>query len=93
MWQGEFATVPLDAAWRSIWIAVVATLVTTTLGMMASIALFRYEFPGKKVLQLLLFPPIAMPWLITGTAMLIFFFGVGLGRGTPSVMWPWACPM
>jgi spermidine/putrescine transport system permease protein len=38
------------------------------------------------VLQVLLFPPIAIPWLITGTAMLIFFFGVGLGRGTPSVI-------
>jgi spermidine/putrescine transport system permease protein len=37
-------------------------------------------------LQALLFPPIAIPWLITGTAMLIFFFGIGLGRGTPSVI-------
>ena len=33
-----------------------------------------------------MFPPIAIPWLITGTAMLIFFFGIGLGRGTPSVL-------
>ncbi|MEM8916347.1 MAG: ABC transporter permease, partial [Pseudomonadota bacterium] len=33
-----------------------------------------------------LFPPIAIPWLITGTAMLIFFFGIGIGRGTPSVV-------
>ena len=47
---------------------------------------FRHEFKGKRVLQVLLFPPIAIPWLITGTAMLIFFFGIGLGRGTPSVI-------
>lgn len=76
----------LSAAWRSVWIAIVVTVIATSLGTAASIALFRYEFPGKKVLQLLLFPPIAIPWLITGTAMLIFFFGVGIGRGTPSVI-------
>ncbi|MEZ5824342.1 MAG: hypothetical protein R3C97_06265 [Geminicoccaceae bacterium] len=46
----------------------------TALGTAASIALFRYDFPGRKLLQMLLFPPIAIPWLITGTAMLIFFF-------------------
>jgi spermidine/putrescine transport system permease protein len=34
----------------------------------------------------LLFPPIAIPWLITGTAMLIFFFGIGIGRGTPAII-------
>ena len=53
----------------------------TVLGTAASVALFRYEFPGKRILQVLLFPPIAIPWLITGTAMLVFFFAVGIGRG------------
>lgn len=74
------------AAVRSVLIAIATTVIGTTLGTAASIALFRYSFPGKRVLQVLLFPPIAIPWLITGTAMLIFFFGIGLGRGTPSVL-------
>ncbi|MEM6940013.1 MAG: ABC transporter permease [Pseudomonadota bacterium] len=74
------------AALRSVLIAAATTVIATTLGTAASLALFRYSFPGKRVLQVLLFPPIAIPWLITGTAMLIFFFGIGLGRGTPSVM-------
>jgi spermidine/putrescine transport system permease protein len=76
----------LNAAWRSVWIAFVVTLIATLLGTAASVAIWRYEFPGKPILQALLFPPIAIPWLITGTAMLIFFFGIGLGRGTPSVI-------
>ena len=76
----------LSAAWRSVWIAVIVTAIATSLGTAASVALFRYDFPGKRVLQVLLFPPIAIPWLITGTAMLIFFFGIGLGRGTPAVI-------
>ncbi|MEM9105503.1 MAG: ABC transporter permease [Pseudomonadota bacterium] len=76
----------LTAAWRSVWIAVIVTIIATALGTSAAIALFRYDFTGKRVLQVLLFPPIAIPWLITGTAMLIFFFGVGIGRGTPAVI-------
>jgi spermidine/putrescine transport system permease protein len=76
----------LNASWRSVWIAFVVTGIATTLGTMASLALFRHDFPGKPVLKALLFPPIAIPWLITGTAMLIFFFGIGIGRGTPAVI-------
>jgi spermidine/putrescine transport system permease protein len=76
----------LAAAWRSVWVAAVVATIATVLGTMASIALWRHDFPGKRVLQALLFPPIAVPWLITGTAMLIFFFGIGLGRGTPAVI-------
>jgi spermidine/putrescine transport system permease protein len=76
----------LSAAWRSVWIACVVTVIATVLGTAASIALWRYDFPGKRILQVMLFPPIAIPWLITGTAMLIFFFGVGIGRGTPAVI-------
>ncbi len=83
LWQNQEI---LQGAWRSVWIAITTTVIATTLGTCASLALFRYEFRGKKILQLLLFPPIAIPWLITGTAMLIFFFSVGLGRGSVSVI-------
>jgi spermidine/putrescine transport system permease protein len=76
----------LAAAWRSVWIAAMVAGVATVLGTLASVALWRHDFPGKRILQALLFPPIAVPWLITGTAMLIFFFGIGLGRGTPAVI-------
>ena len=76
----------LAASARSLGIAVVVMWVATILGTMASIAIFRYEFRGKRLLLALLFPPIAIPWLITGTAMLIFFYGIGIGRGTPAVV-------
>ena len=76
----------LAAAARSVVIAVVVTLIATVMGTAAAIALWRHDFPGKVLLQALLFPPIAIPWLITGTAMLIFFFAIGIGRGTPAVI-------
>lgn len=71
----------IDAGLNSVWVAGVTTVIATTLGSLAAIAFFRYQFPGKRVLQLLLFPPIGIPWLIIGTSMLIFFFWVGIGRG------------
>ena len=76
----------VSSAWRSVWIAAATTMIATTLGTAASLALFRHDFPGKKFLQAMLFPPIAIPWLIIGTAMLIFFFWIGIGRGTPAVI-------
>ncbi|MBN9550023.1 MAG: ABC transporter permease [Alphaproteobacteria bacterium] len=83
LWQNDQL---IAATWNSIEIAVITTLISTVLGSMASLALYRYEFRGKRLLQALLFPPIAIPWLITGTAMLIFFFGVGIGRGLIAIL-------
>lgn len=83
LWQNDQL---IAATWNSIEIAIITTLISTVLGSMASLALYRYEFRGKKILQALLFPPIAIPWLITGTAMLIFFFGVGIGRGLVAIL-------
>ena len=48
---------------------------------MASLALSRRTFRGRTLLRIALLPPIAIPWLITGTAMLVFFFWTGIGRG------------
>jgi spermidine/putrescine transport system permease protein len=83
LWQNDQL---ISATWNSIEIAIITTIIATVLGSAASLALYRHEFRGKKVLQALLFPPIAIPWLITGTAMLIFFFGVGIGRGLFAIL-------
>ncbi|TJV21256.1 MAG: ABC transporter permease, partial [Mesorhizobium sp.] len=83
LWQNDQL---ISATWNSIEIAIISTIIATVLGSAASLALYRHEFRGKKVLQALLFPPIAIPWLITGTAMLIFFFGVGIGRGLFAIL-------
>lgn len=87
-WYEKLASNPAIVAstWRSLWTAVVTTIIATTLGTMSAIALFRYRFRGKRLVQSLLFPPIAIPWLITGTAMLVFFFWIGIERGTLAVV-------
>ena len=76
----------LQASWNSVWIAAVNTVIATTLGTLAAYAFARYEFRAKRLLQLLLFPPITIPWLIIGTSMLIFFFWTGIGRGLHAIL-------
>ncbi|TIM94855.1 MAG: ABC transporter permease, partial [Mesorhizobium sp.] len=83
LWQNDQL---IAATWNSVEIAIITTIICVVLGSAASLALYRYEFRGKKFLQALLFPPIAIPWLITGTAMLIFFFGIGIGRGLHAIL-------
>ncbi len=76
----------LQAGVNSVMLAIANTVVATALGTLAALGLQRYEFRGKTALQLLLFPPITIPWLIIGTAMLIFFFWVGIGRGLHAML-------
>ncbi|MFO1091001.1 MAG: ABC transporter permease [Hyphomicrobiales bacterium] len=76
----------LAASWNSVWIATLTSLIATTIGTLAAIAFARYEFRGKRFLELMLLPPITIPWLIIGTAMLIFFFWTGIGRGLHAML-------
>ncbi|MBX2885614.1 MAG: ABC transporter permease [Granulosicoccus sp.] len=76
----------IDAGLNSLQLAVMTTIIASILGTAAAIAFFRYEFWGKRLLQTLLYPPIAIPWLIIGTSMLIFFFWIGIGRGLHAML-------
>lgn len=71
----------IDAGVNSVALAIVNTVVATALGTAAALAMARYRFRGRTLLQLLLFPPITIPWLIIGTSMLVMFFWIGIGRG------------
>lgn len=71
----------IEASRNSVLVAVVTAVVATAIGTLAALALARGRFRGRTLLRLLLLPPIAIPWLITGTAMLVFFFWTGIGRG------------
>jgi spermidine/putrescine transport system permease protein len=76
----------IDAGIHSIGIAVVNTIIATAFGTMAALAFARYQFRGKTVLQLLLFPPVAIPWLVIGTAMLVFFYWIDIKRGLFAIL-------
>jgi spermidine/putrescine transport system permease protein len=71
----------IGAARNSVTLAVTSSVLATSIGTLAALALYRRQFRGRSLLRILLLPPIAIPWLITGTAMLVFFFWTGIGRG------------
>ena len=76
----------LGASINSVLVALTNTVIATALGTMAALAFARYRFRGRTVLQLLLFPPITIPWLIIGTSMLVLFFWTGIGRGLHAML-------
>ena len=88
VWYRELAnnTKLISAGVNSIGIAIVNTIIATALGTMAALAFARYRFRGRTVLQLLLFPPVAIPWLVIGTAMLVFFYWIGVKRGLGAIL-------
>jgi len=60
----------MDAAANSLLIALVAASAATVLGTMAGIAMHRYR---SKVLPFMVITPIAMPEILLGVSLLIFF--------------------
>jgi len=72
----------LTAAGNSLLIALVTSLAATTLGTMAGFALHRR--PGR-VLPVLVFAPIAMPEILMGVALLMFFVLINLTLGLLSI--------
>lgn len=58
---------------HSLWLGVLSATTATCLGLVAAVALFRYRFLGKGMLQLLLFALIILPDLVFGVALLLLF--------------------
>lgn len=63
----------LIAAGNSLFIALVSSLVATILGTMAGIAIHRYDF---KLLNFMVLTPVAMPEILLGVSLLLFFIQV-----------------
>ncbi len=70
----------IAATLNSLILAGLTALTATALGILAALALTRYSFRGKQVLQALLIPPITIPWLILAVALLMLFFWLGIPR-------------
>jgi len=72
----------LTAAANSLVIALVASLVSTVLGTMAGFAMYRYKM---RLLPILVLTPIAIPEILMGVSLLIFFVLMNFTLGLASV--------
>ena len=89
-WQG-FTLRYYEKAWNnnqlheafvnSLTIAGISTLVSTVLGAMLGLALYRYRFPGKGPFEGMVHLPIVIPEICLGVAMLAFFARLDIPLG------------
>jgi spermidine/putrescine transport system permease protein len=73
----------IQAAANSLLIALVTSLVSTVLGTLAGLALHRYRL---RLLPVLVLVPIAIPEILMGVSLLIFFVMLNVTLGLISVM-------
>jgi spermidine/putrescine transport system permease protein len=72
----------IAAAGNSLGIALVTSCVATTLGTMAGFAMHKYP---SRILQLLVLTPIAIPEILMGVSLLLFFVMINLTLGLVSI--------
>lgn len=63
----------LEATRNTLIIALTSTLVATTIGTMAALALNRYIFPVKRISEAALYLPIVVPEIVMGIGILVLF--------------------
>jgi spermidine/putrescine transport system permease protein len=94
VWRG-FTLKYYDEAWRnaslleafinSLSIALISTLVSTVIGALLALALWRFRFPGKPALEGAMALPIVIPEICMGVALMAFFIGTGWPT---DLLWP-----
>jgi molybdate transport system permease protein len=57
----------------SLWVGLVATLVSLPLGILTAYALARWSFPGKQILNGIVHLPLILPPVVTGYLLLVTF--------------------
>ncbi|OII31651.1 hypothetical protein BIU98_07755 [Curtobacterium sp. MMLR14_010] len=70
----------------SVVVAFLAAVVSVAIGLPLALALERYRFPGRGVVNSVVFADIAAPSIVVGSASLSFFLSIGLGTGFLTVL-------
>lgn len=87
-WYGKLFSFGNRDLWSalaySLVIAILTTLISVTVGVLGGLGLKKFEFKGKKFINIMLYVPIVVPEIVLAVAMLIIFIslGVSLGMGT-----------
>ena len=87
-WYGKLFSFGNHDLWESLAysliIAVLATAISVVIGVLGGLGLKKFEFRGKRFINLMLYVPIVVPEIVLAVAMLIIFMTVGikLGLGT-----------
>ncbi len=75
-----------DAMTTSLAVATISTIVATAFGTMVGLALTRYEFRGRWIMNLLIFIPMTAPEIILGASLLTLWISFGVERGFMTIL-------
>lgn len=76
----------VQAMWNSLWLALTAATVSTMIGALTAVALHRYRFRGKRVLNGMLFVVMMSPEIVLAISLLGLFLLLGLKLGYVSLL-------
>ena len=71
----------LQSFGNTIIIAIASTLLSTIIGTLAAVGIYRYRFRGKGVINGLLYIPVVIPEIVIGIALLTIFSNMDIPRG------------
>jgi spermidine/putrescine transport system permease protein len=86
-WAHPFANPDLATALKnSLVIALVATVIATALGTFMALALVRYGFRGRSLVDFFVFLPLATPEVVLGASLLALFLSWSISTGMVTIV-------
>ena len=86
-WAHPFADPDQATALKnSLLIALISTLIATALGTFMALALVRYSFRGRGVVDMMVFLPLASPEVVLGAALLALFLTMAVNTGFVTIV-------
>ena len=83
LWGRSQITTPMIV---SLAVATVSTVVATTFGTMIALALTRFAFRGRWIMNLLIFIPMTAPEIILGASLLTLWVTIDIERGFLTIL-------
>jgi spermidine/putrescine transport system permease protein len=86
-WAHPFTNPDLASAMQtSLTIALISTLIATALGTFMAMALVRYGFRGRSVVDFFVFLPLSTPEVVMGASLLALFLTAGFNTGFATIV-------
>lgn len=82
LWHDDSIGIALE---NSLIIAAVTTIIATTIGTMAALAMHKYRFRGKALWDSLVYMPVIVPEIVMGVSLLSFFAILKIGLGITTI--------
>ncbi len=76
----------LESFGNTMELAVSSMLLSTIIGTLAAVGMYKYKFKGKNIIDGLLYIPVVIPEIVLGISLLTLFVNAGISRGMLSLI-------